>query len=239
VLSWICAGCAAALAGFSRGYAAFGTALLYVPLMTLAFDLRTALVTLFLIDLLPALPLVGRALQHGDAGVLRPMALGALLSSPCGLILLLHMPPHLTQAAIGTLSLAAVGALSVRPGWRFAGGWPQSLAAGAAAGLVGGLSGIFGPPAMIYLLGRQDGAVTTRANATVFMTLESLILGAGYAAAGMVTSGRLLLALGLAPIYGGALWLGAHSFAHTGAHLYRRLMLALLAIMGLVLLAGA
>src|SRR5581483_3333319 len=45
---------AAALAGFSRGYAAFGTAMIYVPLVTLAYDTKTAVVTLFLIDLIPA-----------------------------------------------------------------------------------------------------------------------------------------------------------------------------------------
>ena len=52
---------AALLAVFPRGFAASGTALIYVPLMPAAFDVRTAVVTLFLVDLLPAAPCVYRA----------------------------------------------------------------------------------------------------------------------------------------------------------------------------------
>src|SRR5262249_61388631 len=75
---------AAAIAGFSRGYAAFGTAMIYVPLVTLAYDARTAVVTLFLIDLLPSIPLLWRAAPQCDRSAMATIGVGALAPSPVG-----------------------------------------------------------------------------------------------------------------------------------------------------------
>jgi uncharacterized membrane protein YfcA len=65
----------------------------------------------------------------------------------------------------------------------------------------------------------------TRADAIVFLTGESLILGATYLAYGMVTAPRLHLSLLLVPVYAICTWLGAKGFAHTREDSYRRIVL--------------
>lgn len=225
---WIWAVFAAGVAGFSRGFAAFGTALIYVPLMSIAFNLETAVVTLFLIDLIPSAPLVWHAVKRCERGVVVPMAAGAAALSPAGLALLVILAPEKLEFIMGLVLLAGTSALLTGSLLRFSGRPWQSLTAGAIAGLAGGMSGIFGPPAMLYLLGRETEPVTTRANAIVFLTGESLLLGIGYAVTGLITLPRLWLAVVLTPVYGAALWLGTHSFSRSNEDVYRRLVLGLL-----------
>ncbi len=230
---------AAAVAGFSRGFAAFGTAMIYVPLVTLAYDAQTAVVTLFLIDLLPSLPLVWKAIPQCDRRTIVWMAIGAVALTPLGVMVLLVVDQSLAQLIVGVFLLLASLHMLFSKAFRLGSGPARSVGAGAVSGFVGGVCGIFGPPAMIYLLGRNMDARTTRADAIVFLTGESLILGATYIGYGMVTAPRLHLALLLVPIYAICIWLGAKGFAHTSEASYRRIVLWLLLVVSVLIAAKA
>lgn len=219
---------AAALAGFSRGFAAFGTAMIYVPILTLAYDAQTAVVTLFLIDLLPSIPLVRNAARCCDRPTIVWMTAGAAALSPLGVMALLVVDQTKAQMIKGLFLLIATSHMLFAKGLRLGRGPARGAVAGAVAGFVGGVSGIFGPPAMIYLLGRGADARTTRADAIVFLTGESVILGAAYLAYGMITLPRLRLSLLLVPIYALCIWLGARGFSRAGEATYRRIVLWLL-----------
>ncbi|HXQ42520.1 MAG TPA: TSUP family transporter, partial [Candidatus Udaeobacter sp.] len=80
---------AAGLAGFLRGFAAFGTAMVYIPLITLVYDVKTAVVTLFLVDIVPALPLIWKAAPQCNRRTVSWMAVGAIALTPVGVALLL------------------------------------------------------------------------------------------------------------------------------------------------------
>src|SRR4030095_382451 len=84
---------AAGRAGFSRGFAAFGAAMIYIPLVTLAYDAKTAVVTIFLVDIAPALPLIWNAAPQCDRQTISWMAAGAVALSPIGVALLLVADP--------------------------------------------------------------------------------------------------------------------------------------------------
>lgn len=219
---------AAAVAGFSRGFASFGTAMIYVPLVALAYDAKTAVVTLFLIDLVPALPLVLRAAPQCDKAVMGWMTLGAIAASPLGVALLLIADPAQAQLILGVILLAAVSIMALKPKLHIATTPASSICAGAISGFAGGVCGIYGPPALIYLLGRGTDALRTRANTIVFLTGESIVLGISYLGYGLYTGALLKLALLLLPIYALTTWIGARCFAHTGEATYRRVLLALL-----------
>ncbi|AYD00376.1 sulfite exporter TauE/SafE family protein [Neorhizobium sp. NCHU2750] len=230
---------AAAAAGFSRGFAAFGTAMIFVPLIALVYDAQTAVVTLFLIDLLPSLPLVWKAAPQCDRRTILWMSVGAMALSPLGVMVLLIVDQSLAQLIVGLFLLLTTGHMLLSTAFRLGTGPARSVAAGAVSGFAGGVCGIFGPPAMIYLLGRNMDARTTRADAIVFLTGESLILGATYIGYGMVTAPRLQLSLMLVPIYTGCIWLGAKGFAHTGEATYRRIILWLLLAVSLLITTKA
>jgi uncharacterized membrane protein YfcA len=240
MLALICALAAAGLAGFSRGYAAFGTAIIYVPVMTLAYDVRTAVVTLFLVDLGPALPLVWRAAPGCDWRTIGWMGTGAAALSPVGVALLRVADEAQAQLAVGAILVAAVSLMILRPSLRFRGSPAGDMAAGAVAGLAGGLCGIFGPPATLYLIGRSADARASRADLIVFLSGESLLLGGTYLAYGMYRLPDVELAVLLAPAYGFCLWCGTRSFARTGEAAYRRIVLWFLwAISALLVLRSA
>jgi len=114
------------------------------------------------------------------------------------------------------------------------------MAAGAVAGLAGGLCGIFGPPATLYLIGRSADARTSRADIIVFLSGESLLLGGTYLAYGMYRLPDVELSVLLVPAYGFCLWCGTRSFARTGEAAYRRIVLWFLwAISALLVLRSA
>ena len=230
---------AAAVAGFSRGYAAFGTAMIYVPLITVAYDARTAVVTLFLIDLLPSVPLLWRAAPHCDRSAMVWMGIGALAASPFGVAILLVAEPMQSQLILGAVLLAAVTTMILRPGIHVQSTRLNGVLAGAASGFAGGICGIYGPPAMIYLLGRKAEAHRIRANAIIFLTVESLVLGATYLGYGIYTRWDLELSLLLLPAYGLTTWFGARMFSRTGEVIYRRLLLALLWVISALLVGRA
>ena len=230
---------AAAVAGFSRGYAAFGTAMIYVPLITIAYDARTAVVTLFLVDLVPAVPLLWRAAPQCDRSAMLWMGVGALAASPFGVAILLVAKPMDSQLILGTVLLAVVSTMILRPGLQIRASWLNGVLAGVASGFAGGICGIYGPPAMIYLLGRKAEAHRIRADAIIFLTAESLVLGATYLGFGIYTRWDLELSLLLLPAYGLATWCGARMFSHTGEAVYRRFMLSVLWLMSVFLIGRA
>lgn len=114
-------------------------------------------------------------------------------------IALLVVDQSLAQLIVGLfLLLATAYMLSGRP-VHLGVGPARTMGAGAVSGFLGGVCGIFGPAAMIYLLGRNMDARTTGADAIVFLTGESLILGITYIGYGMVKLPRLQLSLLLIP----------------------------------------
>jgi uncharacterized membrane protein YfcA len=234
-----CALVAAALAGFSRGFAAFGAAMIYVPLVTLAYDAKTAVVTLFLVDLVPSLPLVWTAAPRCDTRTIMWMAVGAVALSPIGVALLLIADPAQSQLIMGVVLLAAVTYMIFKRGFRIGATPLKSIAAGAASGLAGGLCGLFGPPAMIYLLARDSDARRSRADTIVYLTGESIVLGLTYLICGMYTRWYLELAVLLMPVYGLSLWYGANRFSRIGDVLYRRIVLGLLCAVSALLVGKA
>jgi len=218
---------AAALAGFSRGYAAIGAAMIYIPLVTLAYDARTAVVTIFLVDLIPALPLIWKAAPRCDRRALAWMALGAVALTPIGVALLLIADATQMELVIGLMLMAAASSMLLRQNLRLRAAPLMSIGAGAVSGLAGGVCGIFGPPAMIYLLGRRVDARDARADTNVFLSGQGILLGLTYLLYGMYTRRDLELSLLLMPVYGLAMWYGATMFARTSEAAYRRAILAL------------
>ena len=219
---------AAGLAGFSRGFAAFGAAMIFIPLVTLAYDAKTAVVTIFLVDIVPSLPLIWKAAPRCDKRAVLWMAVGAVALTPVGVTLLLVADQMQTQLAMGLILMAAASYMLFNRNFRMSAAPIASVGAGAISGFAGGLCGIFGPPAMIYLLGRSADARRARADTIVYLTGQSIILGITYLIYGLYTRWYLELSLMLMPVYGLCMWYGANKFSRTSEASYRRAILGLL-----------
>jgi uncharacterized membrane protein YfcA len=219
---------ASALAGFSRGLAAFGAAMIYIPLVTLAYDAKTAVVTIFLVDLVPSLPLIWKAAPQCDRRTVFWMTIGAVASSPVGVAFLVLADQRHIQFVMGLILIGAATYMLINRNFRMSASPVMSIGAGAVSGLAGGISGIFGPPAMIYLVGRSGDARTSRADTIIYLTVESIVLGITYLIYDMYRPWYFKLAIMLMPVYGFSMWCGANCFARISEVSYRRSILGLL-----------
>jgi uncharacterized protein len=227
---------AACLAGFSRGFATFGAALIFIPLMSSAFDVKTAVVTLFLVDLIPSVPYIYGARRKTDYRDVITMGSAAAILTPLGVLALQVVPESVLLRAVAVLLIAIVvfnlfvGALQFQSNAR------NRALAGGASGLIGGAVGLYGPPAMIYLLGVHKNPVIARSTAFVFLSVESLILGVNYLMYGMYTLKDLEIAGFLVMPYGAALFVGAGLSNKVAAQWYRRIIFLFLLVLSVSLL---
>ena len=158
----------AAIAGLVRGFSGFGSALIYMPLISALYGPRVAAPTLLLIDTICALPFAFHAAPQCNParsrlGVARRLHLPAARRDGAGLCrrhcaALVHRCFGAGRARRADLRLA----LS-RQADRAA-----SLAVGAFAGFGGGAVQIGAPPLLIFWLSGANKAATVRANIMVY-----------------------------------------------------------------------
>jgi uncharacterized protein len=223
---------AAALAGLMRGFSGFGSALLFVPLASLYVEPSKAVILLFVIDGLMALPLLPRALRRCNWREVAPLSAGAAVTVPIGVFFLVSVDPTALRWVLSALALGAVAVLA--SGWRYHShpGAALSAVVGSTSGFLGGLASFYGPPIVIFWLGGQSSSATVRANIIVYLAAMAVVAGVSFALYGIFEPATVKQALFLMPAYGVAMWLGARLFVRASEDFFRRL--AYLVIAGAV-----
>lgn len=205
--------CAAALfiGGFTKGIAGLGLPMIAVPLLAFAVNLPTAVAMLVLPTV--ATNLVQTFQRGAFVPVLRrfwSLLLPFLPSILIGAKLLVSLDEHILYAVLGVAILAVT--LLIRAAPHFSVGpraerW-LSPTVGAASGMLGGASSLFGPVLMVYLL-------TLRLDKTMYIATVSLLYFTGAAGFGLALSAvggfgahqLLLSGLALIPVFLG-MWVG-------------------------------
>jgi hypothetical protein len=222
----------ALVAGLVRGFTGFGSALVYMPLISAVYDPRVAAATLLLIDSICSLPFALHAAPQCNAREVWPVSIAAALALPLGVAVLIYIDPLILRWFIAALVLIALAALVV--GWRYHGKptLPISLAVGAMAGIGGGAVQIAAPPLLLFWLGGDNKAVTVRANIMVFFIAQSLLSVIAYYWSALFTGEVIALSLLLGPPFAAAMALGVYSFHGSSDVLYRRVAYAIIAFAG-------
>src|SRR5665647_2615041 len=109
----------AALAGLVRGFAGFGSALVYIPLISAVYSPRLAVPTLLLIDTLCGVPFLFSVFHHVNRREVATTALAGAVSLPLGMLVLLWVDPLYLRWFISLLVLFAL--VSLISGWRYHG----------------------------------------------------------------------------------------------------------------------
>ena len=226
-LAWLVA--VAVAAGLVRGFSGFGTALIYVPLAGLALPPLWVLVTLTVMDLVGPLPNVPRAWREGRPRQVAWLGAAALAGLLPGLWLLDRMSDEAFRWVVSTLCLATVAAMAA--GWRLARapGAGALGATGAASGLLGGVSGLAGPPVILLHLAAPWPAAVVRANVLLYLVLWDALFGAVLWGTGRLEAAPVALGAVLIAPYLLANVAGARLFAPGRERLYRRVAFGLIA----------
>jgi len=226
-------GCAL-LAGVTRGFSGFGSALIYIPLMSALYGPQLAAGSLVLIDLAVdamLLPSLWRRVQWREVW---PMAAAAIIAGQFGTVILEHADPVMLRWIISAIVLAVVAVLAL--GWRYH-GRPKlivTLAVGALSGLLGSSVQIAGPPVIMYWLGSAGDLAVLRANFIGYFTLLTGGLFGTYFWRGIITSEAVALALFTGPVQILATWLGTKLFHVASARAYRSAAYVVIALVALV-----
>jgi len=224
----------AVLSGLVRGFSGFGSALIYMPLISMVYGPRIAAPTLLLIDSICALPFALRAAPQCTPREVAPVSIAAAVALPFGAIALIVIDPLALRWAIAAAVLAALAALM--SGWRYHGRPTLSaaLGVGALAGFGAGAVQIGVPPLLVFWLGGSNKAATVRANIMVYFIVQDALSVLAYYWNGLFTRETLALALLLGVPFGGALAAGAYWFHGSSESAYRRAAYAIIVLAVLV-----
>ena len=222
------------LAGAVRGFSGFGSALIFVPLMSAIYDPRIAAGTFLLIDFavaLAVLPTMGREAHWRDVV---PLAAAAVIAAQFGALILIYTDAITLRWGIAIVVLTLLAVLM--SGWRYHGRpkLPVTLAVGGLAGILGGAIQIVGPPVIVYWLGSSSSAAIVRANLNAFFSVFAIALFVTYVVRGLLPAHVIVLALLLGPLQVLALSSGTRLFHASSAETYRRVAYAIVATAALV-----
>ncbi|RAI36349.1 sulfite exporter TauE/SafE family protein [Rhodoplanes serenus] len=224
---------AAFVAGLSRGFSGFGSALIFVPLASTVIAPSLAAPLLLAVDVVMSAGLIPGAVRTADKREVGTMLMGTVVGLPTGTFVLVHADPVAIRWAVALLVLGML--VVVMSGWRFRGKprKPLTVAVGAVAGFFSGMSQTGGPPVVLYWLGSGGPAALVRANLVLYFALSMVLSVTAYAVVGMFTKAVLGLALVMGPIYGLGLFIGAHMFGLADIRVFRAVSYGLIAATGL------
>ena len=223
-----------ALAGLVRGFSGFGSALVYMPLISALYGPRIAAPSMAVIDVLAAVTFVSTVWRQAAWREVLPLAVSALVAAQFGSLILKYADPILLRWFITILVLAVVAVLV--SGWRYQGRpiLVVTLAVGALSGLLGSAVQMAGPPVIVYWLGSAGEAAIVRANFVTYFAALAAGLGITYSIKGLLTSEATALALLIGPLQIASQHVGARLFPLASDRTYRILAYGVILLAALV-----
>ena len=224
----------AALAGLVRGFSGFGSALVYMPLISAVYGPTVAAPTLLLIDSICSLPFALHTMPQCNPREVAWVSVGGAVALPFGVMALVWVDPLTLRWFIAALVVAALIALVA--GWRYHGRptLPASLGVGVLAGFGAGAVQIGAPPLLIFWLGGANNAATVRANIMVYFIMQGALLLVMYFFSGLFSAQVIVLSLLLGLPFAVAMAAGAYWFHGSSDAHYRRAAYFIIGLAALV-----
>ena len=206
----VAAAAIAFLAAACQSLTAFGFALVMVPLLSLAWDVKPAVVTSTFLGTLVLLPLLYEVRGQIRSRRVVPMFLGSLLGIPLGVVILERIDARTLEIVVAGIVIVAGLLIYLSPRVPFERSVPPlSFLVGGVSGALRAATSMGGPPVVLYTLTFERDVQRFRASLLPFFLPASLVTVAGLAIAGridgdvLVTSGVALPAAVLGSLTGG------------------------------------
>lgn len=217
-------------AGVVRGFAGFGTAMVYLPVAGAVLGPFEALTTLIVKDLTAPLIHVPRALRDGHPPDVLRLGAGAVLALPVGVFVLSRVDPDVFRYGVSLVALALLAILI--SGLRYRGPMtpPLVFGTGTLGGFLGGAVGLPGPPVILLYMASTLPASAIRANTTLYLLLADVLLLVAFWLNGFLVASALALGASMILPYLLGNWLGAALFHPGYERIYRRVAYAIIAL---------
>ncbi len=229
----------AALAGFTTGFAGFGTGLVASGLWYHVLPAGWVPPLVALTSVLAQLVGIVAVRRAFDWRRVTPYLVGGVAGVPLGVALLAVATPSVLRGAIG-LFLVVYAAFEFAAPGRIPSPPRSSQVAdggvGLAGGFLGGFAGLSGPLPVIWLQLQGGSVAEQRAVYQPFNASVLSIATLAMAAAGQIATGVWMLALACLPVTLAAATAGARMASRAGQRYFRRIVQGLLLTSGLVLL---
>ena len=232
----------ALLAGFTTGFAGFGTGLVASGLWFHALPAAMVPPLVALASVIGQLVGVIMARRHFTLKRAMPLLAGGVIGVPFGVAALSLVPAAVLRSSIG---LFLVGYALFQLGGRARlhvgtwGGRKADAVVGLGGGFLGGFAGLSAPLPVIWLQLRGLPAGEQRAVYQPFNLLILALASLGMAASGQIDARLMLVAAAALPVTLGGAWIGARVYRRFSEESFRRIVLALLLASGLILVAQA
>lgn len=227
------------LAGFTHGLSGFGSILLSLPLLAIFLDIKTVIPLVGLIGLCITIILFIQLWKHLDWRKIYPLFVGALPGIPIGVFFLKKLDQAIIQWILGiilvTYSLYSLFFLSTNKGIRE--GWAYLF--GFFTGCLGGALGAPGPPAIVYT------SLQNWSKDKIKVTLQGIFLVAFsgvvlfHAVSGITTAAVFRFFLVSLPLLFLGTYAGSLFYGRIREEYYKRIVLVLLALLGVLMIYRA
>jgi uncharacterized protein len=224
--------------GAIRGYTGFGTPIFLAPVYAVLFGPQATVPLMILMEVGIMVQMVPAALKRPDWPELRGLLLGCLPMLPVGGLMLGIIDPELGKKVIGLVTASFVAALW--SGWRYRGPrtLPVRVTIGAVSGFSNGLTGIGGPPVILYYLSGGKDIADIRANLVLYFAFITMVAVPFFIYAGLVTIETLWRWLILTPPLLIGVAVGSRLFQRTTERSFIRAALLTLLAAALVGIVG-
>lgn len=167
-----------AIAGIVRGFTGFGTALIFVPVAGIFLAPQAVIGMMTLTGVASTIALLPRAWGQADRAEVGLLVLAALCTVPLGLWIMGQVEGEVVRWVVAIVAGGTLAALVT--GWRYMGQVRQwmLLPIGAAAGVIGGMTGLTGPVVILFYLAGQSTAQSVRANTILFLAALDIVIAA-------------------------------------------------------------
>lgn len=225
-----------------KGVTGMGMPLVAIPILSLSMAVRDATPMIVLPALATNIFQVTEARRARlSFSEILPILFGLIIGAFFGVRLAISIDPDLLLAILGAIiiSFVILSLLKFAPKAPERGRGPMGFAAGTFTGVIGGMTGGFGPVLAIYLLSLHWPKDTFVWAMGVLMLVSATSLGLFYAGFGAFAEWVLYASLGACvPAFAG-IWVGSRVRKHVAPETFRSIVMLILAIIAIKHIATA
>jgi uncharacterized membrane protein YfcA len=222
------------VAAVVRGYSGFGFAMIGVAGISLTAPPDVAIPTVLILEVIVGLLLLPPVWRQIEWRPVLTLLLGALILTPVGAVVLIHIPADAARIGIALVIAVAAVLLLRSSGTRPAPGDAATVGIGGVAGLLNGAFGISGPPVALFFLGTERGAHVSRASMMACFLVLDLVAVASFGVGGLIDRDVLVTVLFCLPALAIGSWVGHRMFHGSDTSKFRTRVLWILLLLALV-----